>query len=237
MSIASRTSRFVASIAAVAALAAVSTVPAMAETGLEPVNDSRARLVQYLDESGVPDGKQQALADKVVSGQSLESDSSSSIPTSESTRLEDGFIVVRKDYADGSFIESAVEIAEPASAPGTVAPLGISGCSSTVGSGYVKKSNCLVYVNAASFSANFRATYVHGGGALGEISSVWDSSVQVYGGTFSNKSLSITRRASSGSIPAEARLKWKYTAWGGVASGDSAIYLRVTGRNAWTANN
>lgn len=238
MRIINRVYRLVVSVAALAAVAALCITPSMA-AGSDPGSHegSRTALIEHLEASGVPDLKQESLADKIEAGEVLEADMKASKPIQESTVIKDGFTVVRKDYSDGSFVESVVEIGEPASAPGTVSPYAISGCSSTGGTGYRQMSNCLVQVNSATYSANFRATWVHAQNGVGTISSVWDSSVQVYYGTFSNKSLSIIRKTSSGSTPAQARLKWRYTALGGVAQGDSAIYLNVTGANAWTSAN
>lgn len=204
--------------------------------GLEQPEEQRSALIEHLESNGVPESSQNTLADKIEAGEPLESEIKSAIPIRETSTTQNGFTVTRKDYSDGSFMESSVEIGETAP-PGAVEPQAIKGCSSTGGSGHRQMSNCLVYVNAPTYSANFRATWVYQQNGTGVISKAWDSSLQVYLGTYSNKTFSITRKTSSGSTPAQVQLKWKYTAVGGVAQGDSAIYLNVSANDAWTTTN
>lgn len=240
MGISNRMSRLATTVSTFIVVAALSFAPGLADgTGADGHPEEWTKLLSHLEVSGVPNDLQEGLAEKIAAGEPLDADSESATPVAESSTVEDGFTIVRKDYADGSFVESSVEIGKPAPAavPGTVAPQAIKGCSSRSGTGYRQMSNCLVYVNRPTYSANFRASWIYTANGTGSISSVSDSSLQVYLGSFSNKTLRITRKTSSGSTPAQARMMWRYTAMGGVAQGDAAIYLNVSKNSAWTTTN
>ena len=191
-----------------------------------------------MDNNGVlPKDKQAGLVAKVKAGTPLEANTATSKPIKKNTSIEDGFTVTREEFSDGSFLETAVELDEPSPAPGGVSTRAIKGCSSRGGTGYRAMSNCLVYANGTTYSVNFRASWVYQQNGTGRISKVWDPSVQVYLGTFSNTSLKITRKTSTSSSPAQARLQWRYTAMGNAAQGDAALYLNVTDRKASTSVN
>ncbi|MCR2818829.1 hypothetical protein NQ166_08295 [Microbacterium sp. zg.Y1090] len=155
----------------------------------------------------MPTTTQDALVDKLLSGEPLDS-MTGAAPVSTNTTVESGFEVTENVYADGSVSINRIEIAKPAPAPGTITPFGVSGCSTSNGSGVVRKTNCLIDRWDGIVQQNFRADFTFVNNGYDRIDSIYSQSSVVYGArSWKQESFSIGKRYENASGPARAEYR------------------------------
>ncbi|WP_314303423.1 hypothetical protein [Brevibacillus parabrevis] len=132
-------------------------------------------------------------------------------------------------FQDGSVLKLEAKVVEKTVENNRgISPLSTSQC----GSGYCKYFEVLVDGSSGVQSAEFYADIVLVNGGYDYISNVYDDSIVVIGGSYSNDSLKIERQKETSNQEAYARLKWNTTAIGG--AGGATSYLRLyVGDDDW----
>jgi len=190
-------------------------------------------VVAHLQADGVPEKQQEALAQKVLAGDKLDSGIPEKEPVKTQKWEDSKTEYVRESFADGSYRLMSFEKGFKA-IPGVAVPAGISGCIVTTGTGYQSNTNCRVSESQATFQASFTASYTFSGGVYGSISKATNGNVKGIGGVASSISTKVEKSRSDGRIPASAYVKWNYKAAGDIAGGTTYLYLKVTPKTAYT---
>lgn len=193
----------------------------------------KAELRASMDELEISQPVQEVLILKIASGETLDSDSPTAKPVSVTRSSAGSFVTITSRYGDGSASRSEVEV-PVAISPGSVTPLSVTGCTSTIGSGYANRSNCFVEHRTVSVLANSRANYTLVQGGYDQITKAWDWGLQVIGGTYSNVSLKISQAKESSGGPAYATLLFDQTMTLDLAKRRVWMRLYVGGDSAWT---
>ncbi len=217
------------------------TLPASATEG-----NQLAEMRAWYTEAGVGEATADNLVDKFSKGELPNSASESAQPADVSVGEEDGWIVTRSTYPDGSIALTYLELpaAEglPDSASGLslqssdeiVTPMSVGECSSSsTGSGYVSYTDCAVYEYTDLLTMSFRANYTRTSSGDGFITYVSSPYVYTSGGSAPTPTLTITRSQGNVATPAQARA---VTQFSGISGSFTAyLYLNVHGGSAWSS--
>lgn len=198
----------------------------------------RSELTAWFDQYGVSKQVQNRLHAKVLRGQVLDSMKHDVAPVIEVERATADFTTTIATYPDGSISVSEKEQPQDAlvAGPEVISPMSISGCTTSSGSGYSSRSNCLIKESNGYLHLQFRANYTIVNGAADYISWVGSGSASSSWGTASDAHLSIVRRTESGS-PALAQIGAQYNGYGGTVSYTGYAFLNVGGNTAWSSKN
>jgi len=225
---------FTAGVLAMGLVLSAFAAPASAAS-VERTGTVYEELISHFQEDGVPASEQKALAQKTLSGATLDSTVPGKKPVKSQKWSDSKNDYVRETFADGSYrvisYEQGLKVPK-----GVGVPAGISGCIVTTGTGYQQNQNCRVSESQATFQASFTASYTFSAGVYGSISKATKGNVKGIGGTVSESSIVVKteKRRSDGRIPASAYLKWYYKSKGEIASGTTYLYLKVTPKKAYT---
>lgn len=209
-------------------------VPEYSAAGV-PNTSTLANLEAELDARGVSAEAEETILEAARTGAPLLADDPAATPVKTERVQRNGFTVIVRTFADGSFSEAGTELAVKAPAPGTVAPMSVDGCTVSSVTGGTKYTGCKVYYWQGSIAMSFFVTYTIFTSGNDKINSVWgeNTSAPFYGQ--SNASLSISRATEGASGPALARY---YVGLTGTISGvpvntSRTLSLNVGGNAAW----
>ncbi|MGQ4535212.1 hypothetical protein ACUH9Y_08980 [Dermabacteraceae bacterium P13115] len=207
------------------ALLAITPGAAMAtpENGFS--DEVRQQLAERFHEYSVPENLIAPLTNKVLSGETLDSDKPNATPVSTDEREVDGMLVTQTRYADGSFTIYEVETGSKKKGRG------ISGCVSSSTSWTLTKKNCLVKGSTTLYSASFRADYTFGKyrGGRATINKVYDPNYSYFIGSVRGGVPTIARKHSQDRIPAVAKLRFHQDA-SPIGGRTVTLYLELTNR-------
>ncbi|MDX2026799.1 hypothetical protein [Microcella sp.] len=176
-----------AAIASAILIAPLAALPATAQSQPNPIVDEATLRLQLVD-AGVDPKFHDSLVSTALAGGQWKA-ASGAAPTSTTTFESEGYMVTLREFADGSRLETGVEIGTPATPEQLavivaearpfvlgidktrrsgsladdlqVAPLatGITGCTYGTSAGVYYASNCHVYYSGINWSSSFRANY------------------------------------------------------------------------------
>lgn len=159
-------------------------------------------------------------------------------PESVVTEEVDGFLVTRSVFPDGSVSNLSLETPAPVPAPGTVGVFAkpLTGCKALPSSGgWIRRAECKADAVYGTYTLEFNVDYSvkSGGGRIDNTYNELCDVIPPFG--VSNCTLSTSRKQSSGSVPAAARLSATFTPpVGGTIT--AWVQLHVYG-SAWVTNN
>lgn len=213
--------------------------PAVADEAdvVEVTAEEEAQSRAFLTEFGVsPEVQDRLLATTRAGGVAL-ADSGLEAPLSVESFERDGSRYAVSTYSDGSiFVEEReipIEVEE-----GEVAPMAITGCTISGGSGYTTYNRCKVHYRSHVFSYGFRATFTQIPGSKGTISWVGEKFQDYAIGHWRVRwSVSIRQASSSVSAgPAKARLLVEYNILPAAGQITRYLCLRVSSSSYSQAN-
>ena len=150
-------SRALAIAAIAATVAGISASPAQAQT--DPQTQQYVSALQAkLTAHGVAPGVQAQLVAKFLRGGVLDSDSGTATPVSQSATTQNGTLITRYVYADGSAAVSTQE-QPPVEQAGRVNPRAISGCHHTVDRDVNTFTGCEVGWSANTWTVGWYADF------------------------------------------------------------------------------
>lgn len=153
----SKTSQVLAIAAIAATLAGISASPAQAETDPQTQQYVTA-LTANLAAHGVAPDVQDQLVAKFLKGVLPDSDTGKASPVSTTEKSEDGKLVTRYVYADGSVAVSTAE-QPPVEQAGRVSPQAIAGCHHTVDRDQNTFTGCEVGWSANTWTVGWYADF------------------------------------------------------------------------------
>jgi len=189
-----------------------------------------------LNEAAVEQDAQAGLIAKLQAGEPWDSMTDASA-VSTSTAEADGIWSERKVYADGSVRISEREIPTEISEE-SVTPFGVSDCTMAGIAGETQYNNCWASESVILLSAGFDVSYIVGtkNGGRAVISNTGHSTVTVFFGNYSDKTLSILQQEAYTGSPAKAELNFHFQA--GLVNSDGRLQFHLTkagaaGTSAW----
>lgn len=187
----------------------------------------RAELEAALSELGVSPSSSESLVAKWEAGIAWESLTQGAEPVTSATTYAAGTATTREVFADGSVTVTVVDLpAEPA--PGGVGPRALTGCVYASGNSYqANYVGCKVHRNSGVVNAYFLSDYTKFNGSA-RINATYDRYVKIIGGSASDISHSVTRKNSTSTQPAAARLTWQVTTFNNLVSGTMWLEFRVS---------
>lgn len=196
------------------------------------------QITSFFKENGVEDRTIRDLLKKFKNGEVWDSQKKeySNIKPAEILTYSDGTIKEKYVYPDGSIMVSTVGTAQPKTSNNDIImAASVNGGTWTYGSGYSSCRNALVENNWGNLSLSFYADFTLVNGAADMIDNVRDYRIYVIGGTYSNVQLGITDKYELTNYrPAEAKLSCDVTYYGGTATMNYYLKLRVANDTFWT---
>lgn len=205
----------------VATMSLVIAPAAHADSGFSDVRNALTNL-------GVDAATQDTIIANLIQGVLPESDLPGSVPASETTTTLNGFQTQRFVYADGSVKETQVQIASNPKLRG------LSGCSTSSGTGYTSYIGCSVTNVTALVTMGYLATFtIVQGGYNDYIYSVSNPLATCRLGACSNYDLRIPKPQETTSGDAWAMFTVLYTLYSGLGSSNYSLTLNV-GHNTYS---
>ncbi|GAA1334479.1 hypothetical protein GCM10028787_32970 [Brachybacterium horti] len=222
--------RKLATIAAVAALSALSlAVPATAETTPSSFNaEQLGELHANMDDLGIDAQTQEALIDKLESGETVDALDPAAVPVSTIQDDTAKFESEIRVYEDGSRARSSVE--NPKSSAGGISPQSITQCKTSTFSGGSHLSNCLIKIEVITHTAQFRASYTLVNGGNSYISSAYNWGCVGLGCTI--ETTGIVKKTADLNGPAKASMRVRIAAGPFATTGYAQLFVK--GAKAWT---
>jgi len=197
--------------------------------------EEEAQLVAFFHENGVDDKTADKLIKKFENGimwDSFKEEYKNMEPASVTE--SNGTIIKKYVYPDGSI--KVVSIITPTN-DGDVSIQGVvSGGTWISGSGYRTCIGAYVSFNYGIHKASFYADFTLVDNGYDYISGAYNPQAGIIGGTVSDMTLTITRASETAYQPAEARLQYVATLFGGWASNITWLSLSV-GNNTYSSDN
>jgi hypothetical protein len=191
---------------------------------------------EFFEDYGVPSDTAEALIAKLKAGESWESTKKDAVAVSEKTEVTADSVESVKTFSDGSITVTAIggDAGTPKGTVSTQADKYHKCARTQQGSGYVNYYECTVSGKNGLLEMVFHADYTRTpSGAI--INRAYSPYAYTTGGTAATPSLSVTRKNSSGSSPAEAHAQTQFKASNNGQSFTAHLYLRVTASAATVA--
>ncbi|MFD6141434.1 hypothetical protein [Promicromonospora sp. NPDC060271] len=201
------------------AVAIALTIPFGAATASASTDDY-THLRNYWTQYGVSGQVQEQLIRSMEAGENPDSMTLETEPIAVRTVREGTMETTVLQYPDGSVSTQSIQAPRTA---GGVSASGISECSVTQGSGWVRYSGCKVSAGNGSIYISFKVTYEKYSQANAEIKNHGSSNVSAPGGSATDPTVSGQRRVSTRSL--EAFVKYHTVFERASGGGNEDIYL------------
>lgn len=225
MSIYRRTNRAGASLA-IAALVVVASglAPASATSDVEPDHQFTS-VREFWTANGVSTATQEALVDKLGSGELIDANKAVAEPVSVESTWTDGREVTVATFPDGSIVVTSAE--QPRTpAPGqisTQAGAVYGNCKVTSGSGWINYKNCEVVGDSGTYRIGFNVTYEKYSGGYAQIKSSGNAQSASGFGSITAPTRSLWRPKSAATQQAVVKYHSEYTGY--LSAHQTDVYL------------
>ncbi|WP_098748468.1 DUF5626 family protein [Paenibacillus sp. EZ-K15] len=188
-------------------------------------NNEITSIKMSLSEYGVSEETQEDLINKLKNNEKWDSLKGVK-PVSTRTVLKNDIEEKVEIFQDGSISVSAMDLST-AEVSDVITPYDLDPGNISSGSGYTNYRGARIYKNEIVLFAQFYADFTTVNQGMSYITRVYDGDVNGVGGTISDVSLNVIQYKEDLNYPAEAKLSFIVSGWGGWGGGTCWLKLQV----------